>query len=149
MSEFVKTCGKCGPLTLSQIYKNRHCIKCSKIKVAEYQGKNKDKLSVAKKLWQKKNPEKIKVYRAKFNQLNHDLLKIKNKEYGKKYYQLHIDERKETLLRKGNLKTLNLHNSYVLSRLARQLKMKSKDIPIQLVELKRQLLKLKRIIRSL
>lgn len=145
----VKNCRNCGPLTKDQVYNNGKCKVCSLAYSLQWAKKNKEKRKETSKLWKIKNPTKIKNYRDKYNTVNHHHKILKDREYGKNYYQRNIDERRKTLLMKSNKKIETLHNTYVKSKISRQYKIKGKDVPLWMVEIKRPLLMIKRKIREI
>lgn len=144
----VKQCKVHGGLTESQIYKNRKCIVCCKEYTAKYQALHPEKVKLACKAWKKNNGKKIKEYRDKFNTENNERKVLHDKVACKKYYRNNrekINKKTSELIKK---KTIELHDSYVKAKLARQYNMKTKDVPQWMVELKKPLLMIKREIRK-
>jgi hypothetical protein len=91
----------------------------------EYYQKNKDRFKKLKKRWELENKERVKKYKREWYQENKD---------------------KQRLRRKKNIKKViaNLGDYYIKTLLERDSKIRRKDIPAWLIELKRANIKLKR-----
>lgn len=112
-------------VTKSNLYKNKRyykCKECHRIISYKWAKLNKDKILKSIKDFKKNNNEKYKKSYMKYNRKN---------AHRRKFYE------KE--------KVKNLTDRYVISKLTKGSSLKKSDIPKELIEIKRQLLLLKRL----
>jgi hypothetical protein len=135
-----------------------------------YNKKNKDKVRKWRKNFRENNPEKVKKWHAEWRKKNRDKLREyyrnwekNNPEKSKKYYEnneekiklwkkKHYQENRSNIL-KCNRELQkshrdNLDDVYIKSRLRGDISIKSKDIPQELIELKRIQLKIYRYVKE-
>lgn len=105
------------------------CRDCSKESEQKYYKKNKEERKKAGIEWFRKNKEKVKIIRYKTRQKN----KIKQNEESKIKYINHKNQ---------------LSDRYVKMLLSKKNVLKYKNVPKELVELKRITLKIKRLIKE-
>ena len=135
-----KKCTKCGvvfPLTTEYFYRDSyakigfsaHCRSCMAIYIKEYNNKNKEKIKEQRKEYYSKNREKLIEYTKEYASKNRE----KRKEYRSK--------NKEKINEYARKLVYNLHDCYIAGGL---LKMRVKDVPKEVLELKRIIIKLRR-----
>lgn len=163
--EIVKICKVHGGLTKDKIYKNKNgdkfslkCKYCVKETGHQYQKNNREKCNKRKKEWNYKNRERllkrIKLYRQKNiiklrlqekKRLEKNPERVKNNQ--KKYMSKPESQEKRRVADRIRIK--NLANGYVKKNLIARTNLLAKDIPQELVELKKSQLLLKRELKKL
>ena len=140
-----KKCGKCGEVKpISEFHKNKYtkdglrycCKECGK----EYRENNTEKLKEYLREYRKNNPEKEKERKRKWRENNPE----KIKEYKKDYYKNNTEKEKE----RSREYCENLHPSYVKHNL-KQLGYTEEEITPELIEVKKETLKTKRLIKTI
>ncbi len=144
----VRNCKTCGPLTEEEAYKNRKCKVCERKKSLIRSRNNQSRRKETNEKWKKDHPDRIKAYRDKYNTNNKDK-KIKlDRVYGKKSY---IKNKEKVIKRTGErlkVERENLSDHYVKTKLKIKHKIPIKEIPQWMVDLKRNIMKLRRGIRD-
>jgi hypothetical protein len=155
----VKTCSKHGCLTEDECFiriekrwglepkKAFSCKKCKK----ESSDKYRKKPDIREKLIEKSKKdriifiERIRKTRKIYVENNRD--KINETEKKRRYRNI---ERTRRIMRNKQKQWIDeLNDNYVKSTLSRKYKMKQKDIPLWMIEVKREVIKLRRKIREI
>ena len=140
-----KKCGKCGEVKpISEFFKHKNtkdrmfpqCKCCMKKIKEEYRKKHPEKT----KEYRKKHQKEIKEYRKEYRKKHPEKTKESQKEYRKKY-QKKLKEYQEECRK-------NLHPSYVKKELKR-LGYTKEEITPELIEVKKETLKTKRLIKTI
>jgi len=130
MNEIVKICKKHGKLAKKDVYlyKKLVCKKCNN----EYHNK-----------YRRKHPEGQRAYARKYSQNNKEKIKFKNKVYRQNFS---LEQRKD----KFKKTKLTLSDDYIKHLIIGKSKiLKYKNIPKELIEVKRLHLKLTRKLKEL
>jgi len=158
MIAVTRSCSKCGnEKTLTDFYRaGLQCRKCVSSVKAVYRAANSEKISASKAKWRSANKEKVsasgKSYRAK----NAESIAFKNKAYAKANpekisamgarYRANNPER---VARKAAMNAGMAPDWLVAYRLTMYSKiLKPKDVPVALIETRRSVILLKRLIRG-
>jgi hypothetical protein len=152
MIHIIKNCPKHGPLTITQLTTSGRsksgaifrCKQCLKISHQKHWERHKEKVKQKQLEYKEKDPEKYReIKRASNKRYAHKYRKasIRNKIY-KKLNVEHIRklERERTIFYVENLPP-----PYIRDILTRRSSLSAKDIPIDLVEIKRASMLIKRI----
>ena len=114
------------------------CKLCKKETNKKWAKKNPERVKCHTKKWQKKNPEKIRNNMKKWERNNPEIVKDRNKKYKEKHREVLKSKYKETIIK--------LPDWYVARNLTKLLKYK--EIPKELIEAKRLLMKIKRKLKE-
>jgi hypothetical protein len=112
----------------------------------QWQLNNKEKASASCKLWKSKNKEKIKVIARKYRKQPE--VKIKSNQYQREWRGRNRAHANAEANKHRAKHCEELRDSYVCKTLTQNSSFKVKDIPPALIELKREELKLKRLIKE-
>jgi len=165
----VKKCTKCGLLKdLTGFYKNAkgkgglqaHCKNCAKVASKEYRLTNLEMCRAKKKLYCAKNRDMILAEKKRYYENNRDRLIRKAREYElnnrdkvnaahRNWNNKNIELRKLINKRYNTKSKGQLTDSYVKRILTKRSDLKFKDIPNELVEIKRTQLLIKRHIKEI
>jgi len=135
----MKKCSKCGELKpLSEFYTDNRskynktcwCKICTNTSVKIYKNNNKNKIKEKRKTYQEKNKVKISVYKKTYRRENREKIHAQQKKYDKKYSE-------------------KLNDCYIKGLLTVRNNLKVKDIPLELIELKRKQIELIRLKREM
>lgn len=143
----VKTCSKCGlEKPVSHFYKDglrqrADCKPCIKIYKSNYRATNLEKLRAACRKWAKSNPDKIKAGKEKWRKANPKKLLSANQRWRK--------ANPDTVMAYGKKNVLSMSTYYIKSLLSQDQSFGSKDIPQELIELKRVQLQITRTLKEL
>jgi hypothetical protein len=109
----------------------------------KYRERNKDKMAAYQKIYQAAHKERIREYSKKYEGKNKEKIILSKRN------AYHKDKSKTVARNKRShaLQINNIGDSYVTNQLCARQPFKSKDIPQQLIELKRMHIKLKRLIK--
>lgn len=148
MDEIVKVCKIHGELKKDKVYskKNKNgktyfeCKSCALKTCKIYANKFKEKISLHKKKYNLENKEKIK----KWINLNRGKVYEIKKRWRIKNREKYIKSWKE----KNKRSVENMDDCYLRKLISDKSSLKHEDIPIELVEAKRDLLKFKRLIKE-
>ncbi len=144
----IKTCKTCGPLVAEQIYKNGKCKTCAKKDAIIRHHKNKEARYAKQKLWVKANPGKVKEQRARWNKKNKAKKSLAEKVTHKKYYNKNKESINERTLKHAKQRIYALHDSYIKAKIKVKHKIPIDEIPQWMVDLKRDIIKLRRAMRA-
>ena len=144
MTKICTKCGKNKPLNEFDRQKSHkdglssHCKKCIKFNHAQYNEKNKEMLKEKRREWKKLNPDYLREYEQKYK------LSGKKAEKDARYRLKH----KESRCIKRKRQADKLSNSYIKRLLYRKGILFSNDMPEGLIELKKETIKLHRLIKQ-
>jgi uncharacterized Zn finger protein (UPF0148 family) len=96
---------------------------------SNYRENNREKIAKMKKEYCENNKEKIKEYHREYRENNKEKISERNKKYSKKIIH-------------------EIRGSYIRNAINRHMGIKAADIPIELLELKREQLQLHRLIKE-
>lgn len=156
------------------IYRMSQCSKCKDAYWLKYRVENKEIIALRQRKYNAANKEKVALRRRKYNKDHRDEIaytrrmynsrnKQRIKENSSKYYKLHKQEileynrvwrinNKQLCRRYDKVKQLNgvseMHDWYIKILLSRYSDLAVRDIPRELIELKRAQLTLKRLIKK-
>jgi hypothetical protein len=156
LKKVLKTCEIHGKLYSKDLIKSGKtpagtqqykCKECMKILHRNHFQKNKEKVCLKTKLYRINNPDKVKQYYM--NDKKNRLKRISQERMRNKIYR---EKNKEILARKSNAlkrkRRQELHDTYIARLLSeRHSELSTKDIPKSMIEIKRILIKMKRMIR--
>lgn len=147
MSEEVKYCKRGHPRTPENVDKYLACILCKKERRKLYYLANKEKINRNSREYARKHPEKIREYRNKWAKNNRDKINAAERKRNKENplrcklkHQSRVEYEKEYYKKRVK----NLEKSYV----AYLLGISSVGAPVELIELKRLQLQLKREVKN-
>ena len=176
-----KKCTKCGvekEATLEYFRKDKcksglkaACTECKKKQEKEYRKNNKEKCSLAVKLWKKANPDRMKVIRKrsynknkekrkKYREGRKEEQKVLHREWAKrqtkKYrrdchlkWKNNNPQRYKAIRKKADDKrSLNLPDSEIKKRIKNQTGLSTEDITPEMIETKRLLTFIKRELKK-
>ncbi len=148
-----KKCSKCGevkPLSefnKSKSRKDRHadwCKECLNIYSKAYRKANPEKILAYNKAYRKANPEKILAYSKAYYKVNKEKLNDYSKEWA-----VNNPEKRKVSVNKNALKNKKeLSDNYVKRLFIQRTSLTASDIPPELIEIKRQQLILKRLLKQ-
>lgn len=151
MADIVKICKKHGELNYIDIYINKKgwkiCRICLRDNAKKHRKENKEKVSIRNKNWIAKNPN----YRKNLPKDKKDILNIRQKKYYHKNNTRYKELRKTNSIKIKNRDKKNtdsLSNCYVRKLLMQRSNLIKNDIPLELIELKRVVIKIKRKIKE-
>jgi len=140
-----KKCSKCGEVKgLGEFYKNNsakdgrggYCKTCQGAATKKWRANNPEKVNNPEKQkqyrdnWEAKNFEKNREYREKYRKDNREIVNRRSRESQKRAYDM-------------------LSDSYIRKRLYGTAALSAKDIPPQLIELKREAIRIERYLKEL
>jgi hypothetical protein len=154
--QIVKICHKHGALTIEQVNKNGkdkigiQLYKCKKCKADSYFNhylKHKDQIYEKTKEWRLKNPERKRelnrIWAAKFRESNPGEATACKNAYDKAHHDKHRARRAKW----SRKQVEEIGDKYIKDLLSRGSGLKWDEIPSELVDLKKAVLQLKRLIK--
>ncbi len=130
----VKTCKNHGDLTSEWVYKSGACKLCR----SEY-----------KKVWKKENPDKVKIQKDKYYAKNKDRIRDKTNIRSNNYYHRNKQTINEKNVLNAKERRENLKDNYIKKFIAKKHRISPKEIPQWMIDVKRQIIKLRRYMRSI
>ena len=153
MSIIIKNCYKHGPLTIKQVTTSGRsksgtafrCKECLKISHARHYIKHKEKIDEKVRAYKAKDPEKYKQIKSRSNKKYAYKYKEKERERNKIYRMANVEHIRKLNHERTILYVENLPDTYIRDILSRRSPLSSRDIPIDMVEIKRASMLIKRI----
>ena len=153
-----KICTKCGEeKSLEEFYKDRRrkdgfypqCKICLKKYQRKYKEQNRDKYLEHSKKYQRKYREQNRDKRLEENRKYYEQNRDKRLEYSKKYHEQNQDYFLEHSKKYSRKCRINLVDNYIKKILSQKFGIKFQDITPELIEQKRAIIQLKRLIKQL
>ena len=159
-----KQCSKCKELKdLSMFHKDKggelgvyaSCKLCRKLVSQKYWEGNKEKIYKRSRKWVSENRDWVYNYKKDYAEKNKELIRSWARDYVKRNKNIvyargktYRESNRDMINGKKRLLVKNLGDSYIKQKLCRDNILSHKDIPQEMVEARRQYMKLNRIIRK-
>lgn len=143
INDIIKTCKTHGALKREQV------VKKTKSATGEQLYRCKACLSIFHRNHYEKNRERLLKQTKDFNNADRERYLTRKRKYSKKYRELHGDEERLRIRKQDRKYIDNLDDRYVKKLLTKRSNMKGTDMPQQLINLKRVIVKIKRKVKEI